>query len=427
MIDNTNTNYTNYYNYSSSDETDSVFDDLSTITDISLSSNYSLNKNPMEYQNTLVPIDEYSDYSSDNSSSSNSSFKSRSMSDYDCQLDENYRKKFIQTIISNNYANNIQNINTKYYLKPFNYVFYKLCVLFGNLFMFLTDWKTSYRSNNMYNTFNCVESSEFKVFEEDNYYNIDGINSMKSEKTYVVKYNYSNSIFEKVMLLSFLWKNKLSYQIMLDKKYFKWYNKHLLKYLGFISINSDDSHFLYYYPLNYYFDDIRNKTNKTLLIIHITDFIENDNSYFYICRYLKCPLMIMGLDNFSQKVVIDGVLVNNDSLRYTNKLLYKRLSFYPPIGKNKKLDNSTNDYENSYVYRMEKLQSFNRFQRVINNLNHKSYFGNNFRIFILMMPFFYMWFSSCYFHYFYKLVLAKQYLFLSYIDHTLYFFKHCMV
>ena len=420
-------NYTNNYNYSSSDETDSVFDDLSTITDISMSSNYSINKNPIEYQSTLVPIDEYSDYSSSSNSSPTSSLESRSMSDYDCQLDENYRKKFIQTIISNNYANNIQNINTKYYLKPFNYVFYKLCVLFGNLFMFLTDWKTSYRSNNMYNTFNCVESSEFKVFEEDNYYNIDGINSMKSEKTYVVKYNYSNSIFEKVMLLSFLWKNKLSYQIMLDKKYFKWYNKHLLKYLGFISINSDDSHFLYYYPLNYYFDDIRNKTNKTLLVIHITDFIENDNSYFYICRYLKCPLMIMGLDNFSQKIVIDGVLVNNDSLKHTNKLLYKRLSFYPPIGENKKLDNSTNYYENSYEYRMEKLQSFNRFQRVINNLNHKSYFGNNFRIFILMMPFFYMWFSSCYFHYFYKLVLAKQYLFLSYIDHTLYFFKHCMV
>ena len=437
MTDNTNKNFTNYYNYSSSDETDSIFDDLSTLTDISLSSNYSLNKNPMEYQNTLVPIDEYSDYSSDYSSSSNSSssnsssrslsIKSRSISDYDCQLDEDYRKNFIQKIISNNYANNIQNINTKYYLKPFNYVFYKFCVLFGNLFMFLTDWKTCYRPNNMYNIFNYVESSEFKNFEEDNYYNVEGINSLKTEKSYIIKYNNSNSLFEKLMLLSFLWKNKLCYQIMWDKKNFKWYNKHLLKYLGFVSVDSDNGHFLYYYPLNYYFDDIRNKTNKTLLIFHLTDFIENDNSYFYMCRYLKCPLMIMGLDHFSQKVVVDGILVNNDSLRYTNKLLYKRLSYYPPIGKNKKLDDFTNDYDYSYEYRMNKSQSLNIFQRVINNLKYKSYFGNNFRILILMMPFFYMWFSSCYFHYFYKLVLAKQYLFLSYIDHTLYFFKNCMV
>ena len=99
MTDNTNKNFTNYYNYSSSDETDSIFDDLSTLTDISLSSNYSLNKNPMEYQNTLVPIDEYSDYSSDyssSSSSSTSSFKSRSISDYDCQLDDDYRKNLLK-------------------------------------------------------------------------------------------------------------------------------------------------------------------------------------------------------------------------------------------------------------------------------------------------------------------------------------------
>lgn len=472
-------------NSSSSPDNDSVFDDLSTITDVSMTYDYSIPRSyDIEYQNMIDAIDEYSDYSSDYSTDYSTDYYKNSFkkkgnkllipideySDYSSSIERENKpyyegleqiykynssasaspssfnsidddrseekEKLIKDSVKNHKTNNIQNIDTMFYFKPFNYLFYKLSVLFGNLFMFFSDWRTVFRTNNDYYIPNYVDSIDYKNFEEFNYYNLDGLKSLNEEKMYIVKYNNSNnSLFEKVMLLSFLWKNKLSYQIMLDKSKFKWYNKKLLKYLGFVSVEEDYCNNSYYYPLNYYFDYVNNNTKKTLLIFDLTNINDYDNSYFFMSKYAKCPVLILGLDYFNQKIVIDGYIELNNDLKNTNKLVYNRLSYYPPIINNDKLNNLTNDFENSYVYRSENLIKMNMLNKFFYTLKYNSVIGNNFksrigfnlRFLILFMPFIYMFFNSCYFHYFYKLVLAKKFFIISYIDHTLYFFKHCMI
>jgi hypothetical protein len=337
-----------------------------------------------------------------------------------------------------NKINNIQNIDTKFYFKPFNYLFYKLSVLFGNLFIFFSDWITIYRKNNDYYISNYVESNEIKNFEEFNYFNIDNLKSLSEEKMYIVKYNNSNnSLFEKLMLLSFLWKNKLSYQLLLDKSKFKWYNSKLLKYLGFVEVETYDYSIN---KLNYYFNYINNNTKKTLLIFDLTDIYKKNvdeyyNRYFFMSNYFKCPILILGLDYFNQKIVIDGYIELNTDLKNSNKLVYNRLSYYPPIISNDALNNVTNYFINNFKWRSKEFNEIILLNKFLYRFKYDSIIGNNFksrigfnlRFLILFMPFIYMFFNSCYFHYFYKLILAKKFFIISYIDHTIYFFKHCMI
>ena len=144
-------------------ESVSTYGDLSSITSVSTFYTERSISDEKEITKRLDLIDECS--SSDVSESSENDRENY-------ELDNEYRECHINKIVSDNTHNNMQNFDTHYLLKPINYLFYKSCVLFGNLFMGIMNWDVLYRSSNEYDNFNCLDNP-LNDFEEENYFNID--------------------------------------------------------------------------------------------------------------------------------------------------------------------------------------------------------------------------------------------------------------
>ena len=282
--------------------------------------------------------------------------------------------------------------------------------------MFLTNWTTYYRSVNEYDLF---EDDDKKLceYEEENYMTPDKLSTLKEEKLYEVKYNNSHSLYEKIMLLSFLWKHRFRYQILMNRDYFKWYNRYFLGYLGFIP-KDKVSHATPFQPLPNY---LRNITRKTTLIVHLYEDTDGDRcSYFYLAKNLKCPLLVLGFDYNLRRVVVDGCMNEYNGKKSFNNvknLVQKRLSYYPSLGKNVQLMMLTDNFANG--------EKHNDSLKPTNLEKIKMRFGKKFFVLLVLSPLLYLSTDTCWFHYFHKLVLSKQHFLISYVEHTIYFFKHC--